>query len=200
MLGTAAARAVGAQQAADQDQDVLFYSSGTPIDFEKQRDSWLKAVADKLGVTPERVDKAMQDASKDIGLPSVLLAPLPMPPVPPIGAGTAGAFSIHIDDGRAVAAKTIGISEDQLRTELKPGKSIADVARARGVEPQVVADAMKAQRRADLDKAVADGKLPARIADQLKSHIDREIDQLIQLPGDRQFAIRLEHGVSIREP
>jgi hypothetical protein len=208
VLGSAAAHAVRAQQAAvpfneatsAPDRDVFIYSSGAPIDLAKQRANWLKSVADKLGLTPDRLDKAMQDAGKDLGLPPLLVAPMPFPIA---STPVAGSFSLKIDSGRAVGARAIGITEDQLRAELGPGKSITDIAQAHKVDPKVVAEAVQSQRRAELDKAVADGRLPADVAERLKSHLDREIDQIIQLPGlagDGQFAIRIEHAVTTREP
>lgn len=188
---------IGADQPATPvDQDVLVYSTGAPFELDTRREAWTKAVADKLGVTPERLRNAMQDASNDIGLPPLLVAPLP-------AAAARGAFSISIPSPFAAAAKAIGISEQDLHREQSGGKSIADVARARNVEPKVVADALKTQRRAELDKAVADGNLPREVADRLKSHVDAEIDHLMQLGGpggEGLFTIRLEQPVVNREP
>jgi hypothetical protein len=218
VLGAAAAHTVAAQQAADQlagaatdqialavDQnvtpangDVLFFSSGTPVDLGKRRTDWLKAVADKLGVTPDRVDIAMQDAAKEVGFP--------MPPVAPFPPGApAGAVSVQISSPFAAASKAIGISEDQLRKEQTGGKSIGDVAKAHNVDPKTVGDAIKAQRRADLDKAVAEGSLPKDAADRIKSHLDTEIDHLLQLGkvgvigADGVFSIHVEQSV-LKEP
>jgi transposase len=67
----------------------------------------------------------------------------------------------------------------------------------------VVADALKTERRAELDKAVAEGSLPREVADRLKSHVDTEIDHLMQLSGlggEGLFTIRLEQPVVNREP
>jgi hypothetical protein len=211
VLGAAAAHTVGAQQAADTaaagvtadqialgvnfdtaaapgNDDVVFFSSGSPVDLGKRRTDWLKAVADKLGVTPDRVDTAMQDAAKEVGFPMPLVAPFP-PGMP------AGAVSLQINSPFAAAAKAIGISEEQLRKEQTGGKSIADVAKAHNVDPKTVGDAIKAQRRVDLDKAVADGSLPKDAADRIKSHLDTEIDHLIQsgaIGGQGLFSIHIE--------
>jgi hypothetical protein len=218
VLGAAAAHTVGAQQAADGvaaqqaadqiavgvnldtaagpgNEDVLFYSSGTPVDIGKRRTDWLKAVAGKLGVTPDRVDTAMQDAAKEVGFPMPLVAPFP-PSMPP------GAFSLHIEAPFAAAAKAIGITEDQLRKEQTGGKSLADVAKAHNVDPKTVGEAIKTQRRADLDKAVADGSLPKAAADRIKSHLDSEIDHLLQvgaIGGQGLFTIHLEQS-GLKEP
>ncbi|MEZ5177996.1 MAG: hypothetical protein R2746_06840 [Acidimicrobiales bacterium] len=60
------------------------------------------------------------------------------------------------------AAKALGISADDLRTALRDGKSIADVAKEKGVDKQKVIDAMVAAAEARLDEAKA--ALPDRIA------------------------------------
>jgi hypothetical protein len=164
-------------------EDVLFFGGPPDAPLAGRRDAWLKAVADKLGVTPERLDQAIQDASKEVGLP-LLLPPAKLATGVPGEPGQSGTFSIRVDSDLATAAKAMGISEDQLRTEAA-NKSLTDVARAHNVDPKVVAEALKAQRRADIDKAVADGKLPSTFADRLKSHLDDEIDRLMRLPGFR---------------
>jgi hypothetical protein len=119
-----------------------------------------------------------------------------MPLVAPFPPGLpAGAVSVHIGSPFAAAAKAIGISEDQLRKEQTGGKSIADVAKAHNVDAKAVGDAIKAQRRADLDKAVADGSLPKEAADRIKSHLDTEIDHLVQggaIGGQGLFSIHVE--------
>jgi hypothetical protein len=186
--GAAAASAVAQQQQAAAEgvegvvvgttnDDVMFFSAGPPADLTERRQAWLKGVAGKLGVTPERLDQAIQDTAKEQGLPPPLVLPGPGLPI-----GAPGAFSVRIDAGFGAAAQALGISEDQLHKE-SVGKSLADVARAHNVDPKVVADALKAQRRADLEKAIADGKLPTQIADRLKANLDQEIDRLMQLPG-----------------
>ncbi len=208
VLGGAAVATVRAQQRPQVEpvarEDVLFLEG--PL--HERRDAWLKAVADKLGVTPERLDQAIQEASKEVGMPMPLLIP---PPNLGIGEpGEPGTFSIGIDsdpakpnaqarDGSAgwdlaTAAKAMGLTEEQLRKEAV-SKSLTDVAKAHNVDPNTVADALKAQRRADIDKAVADGKLPATFADRLKSRIDDEIERLMRLPGFRgNFIFRFERA------
>jgi hypothetical protein len=162
--------------------DVLFFADGLEVKLGERRQAWLNAVAGKLGVTPEKLDQAMQDVAKEQGFPNA--SPPLMVPFPPMPAeGLPGSFTLRIDTGFEAAAKAIGISEDQLKTESKQGKSLAEIAKAHNVDPKGVADALKAQRRTDIDKAVADGKLPADIATRLKAHLEEEIDRLIQLPG-----------------
>ena len=54
------------------------------------------------------------------------------------------------------AATAIGITADELKTELDAGKTIADVATEQGVAVQTVIDAIVADRTADITQRVTD--------------------------------------------
>lgn len=58
-------------------------------------------------------------------------------------------------DSLEAAAKALGISVEDLRTELKAGKSIADVAKEKDVDLQKVIDAIVADRKAHLEERIA---------------------------------------------
>jgi hypothetical protein len=64
-----------------------------------------------------------------------------------------------------VAADQLGMTEAELRAELRAGKSIADLAVAKGVDTQAISDAYLAQLEAELDAQVADGSLTQNQAD-----------------------------------
>src|SRR5690349_18648351 len=59
----------------------------------------------------------------------------------------------------ASAAAVIGITVEQLRTELATGLSIAQVAANHGSSGQAVIDALVAEAKAKLDAAVAAGRI-----------------------------------------
>ena len=86
-----------------------------------------------------------------------------------------GGFLGHRGDSLAAAAEAIGISEDDLRTALEDGQSIAQVAEAEGVDVQIVIDALVADATERLEAAI-DG-LPDRMAEV----VERE-----GLPGPRR--------------
>jgi hypothetical protein len=75
-----------------------------------------------------------------------------------------------------VAAQAIGITPQQLRTEL-PGKSLAQVAQAHGKNPADVATALKNAANQRIDAEVAAGELTADQAAQRKQTVDQHIDQ-----------------------
>jgi hypothetical protein len=195
VLGGAAFGAVAAQpqgpallpalSSAPGDEDMLHFTQMSPEQHAERHDAWLKLVAGKLGVTAEKLKQAMEEASKEVGIPpGHMVAPFP-----------AAGFRIQIDPGFGVAARALNITEDQLRKEWQ-GKSLADVAKEHNVDPRVVADALKAQRAAELDKAVAEGNLPAQMAERLKAHLDEEIEHFMNVPGVEGGGpgiIRFEH-------
>jgi hypothetical protein len=202
VIGSAATGAVLAQQQAagtpvNVKEDVLFFvEAGEPGTFDPaaKHDAWLKSVAGKLGVTSDKLQQAFTDASKDVGMPFAF------PPF--IGAPHAATFTLKIEPHFAAAARALGITEDQLKQEMRT-KSLADIARARGIDLKVVRDAIKAQRVAELDKAIADGKLPANMADRLKSHLDTEIEHQMNMrvpDGESRGILHFERAIAIREP
>jgi hypothetical protein len=67
--------------------------------------------------------------------------------------------------GLTVAAQALGIDASALRTELQSGKTLADVAKARGVDVQTVVDAIVADMKSHLAQAGADGHLTQAEAD-----------------------------------
>jgi len=91
----------------------------------------------------------------------------------------------------AVAADALGMTADELWAELKDGKSIADVANERGIDPQAVADAVGAGFAERLDQAVADGKITQEQADQKLSWMEeRALDLDSTFPfGGRGFGM-----------
>src|SRR5690606_13042960 len=61
------------------------------------------------------------------------------------------------------AAEALGMTEDELREELRDGRTIAEVAEARGVDVDAVVDAMVAAGTERLEDAIEE--LPERMRD-----------------------------------
>jgi ribosomal protein S20 len=85
------------------------------------------------------------------------------------------------------AAKALGVSTDDLRGQLRDGKTIAQVADDRNVDKQKVIDAMVADATDHIDQAVKDGKLTADQANERKSGLKDRITTLVNdgKPKDR---------------
>jgi hypothetical protein len=91
----------------------------------------------------------------------------------PMGMGPGG------DTLVSVAADKLGMKVTELLTELQNEKSIADVAKEKGVDTQTIVDAYVAQAKETLDQAVADGKITQKQADyQLEQMQTRVTEQL----------------------
>ncbi len=78
----------------------------------------------------------------------------------------------------AAAAEKLGMTEDELLTELQSGKSIADLAEEKGVDTEVISEAYLQLVKEDLDAQVADGTLTqeeadAKLAEMTKALPDR---------------------------
>ncbi|WP_435166757.1 hypothetical protein [Paenibacillus glycanilyticus] len=58
-------------------------------------------------------------------------------------------------------ATALNMTEDELKTELQAGKTIADIAEAKGVSTDSVVNALETAIHAQIDQAVTDGKLTA---------------------------------------
>lgn len=83
----------------------------------------------------------------------------------------------------ATVAKALGITEDELNTELQAGKSIADVAAEKDVAINTVVDAVVAEQETALKQAVTDGKLTQAQADQRLALLKTNLPTLFQLKG-----------------
>ena len=77
------------------------------------------------------------------------------------------------------AAKALGITTDDLRTALRGGKSIADVAKDKGVDVNKVIDALVADAQARIDEAKNGGKITPAQADRLQTNLKDRITALV---------------------
>ena len=84
------------------------------------------------------------------------------------------------------AATALGMTEDELRTALQDGSTIAEIAAEKGVELQTVVDAMLADLKTHLDEEVAAGDLTQEEADaKLAEVTERLTERLNQAPEVR---------------
>jgi hypothetical protein len=81
------------------------------------------------------------------------------------------------------AAGAIGISEDELRTALRSGQSIAQVAQSKGVDVQKVIDAVVADARNRIAAKVEAGDLTQAQADERLARLQQRVSDLVNRPG-----------------
>jgi polyhydroxyalkanoate synthesis regulator phasin len=80
----------------------------------------------------------------------------------------------------AVAAEELGMTAEQLVDELEAGKTIADVAKAKGVELKTIVDAFIAPRAEYLAELVADGRITQAQADEMLAHMREEAEEHLE--------------------
>jgi hypothetical protein len=154
-------------------------------------------VAKQQNVDVQTVIDAMAAAAKS-DITDIVNNPLPVPPKfeggftggPGFGFGLGhrggGFFGGKLD----AAAKALGITADQLMTDLGNGQSIADVAKAKNVDVNKVIDAMVSDAQSHIDAAVKDGHLTqdeaTKLKQDLKSHITDFVNNA-RPKGERHF-------------
>lgn len=82
-------------------------------------------------------------------------------------------------EGLDAAASALGVTADELRTDLQAGKSIAQVAQEKGVNLDDVKNAIVTEATGRIDQAVTDGKLTQEQADRAKAELGQHIDDLL---------------------
>jgi hypothetical protein len=85
---------------------------------------------------------------------------------PERGPGGPGGHHGRGHRGGQAAAEALGMTTDELRTELESGKTLGQVADERGVDRQALVDAMVADLKTHLDEEVAAGEHTQEEADQ----------------------------------
>jgi polyhydroxyalkanoate synthesis regulator phasin len=145
-------------------------------------------VAKQQNVDVQTVIDAMTAAAKS-DITDMVNNPLPVPPkFPDFRDGLKGpGFGFHFggmkEDKLGAAAKALGITADELIQDLRDGKSIADVAKAKNVDVSKVIDAIVSDAQSKLDAAVKDGDLTQDEANTLKSDLKNRITDLVNNAG-----------------
>lgn len=140
-------------------------------------------VAKQQNVDVQTVIDAMAAVAKS-DITDMVNNPLPAPPSFAGGKGGPGFGIGHRGGGMLgnkldAAAKALGITADQLMTDLRNGQSIADVAKAKSVDVNKVIDAMVSDAQSGIDAAVKDGHLTQDEATNLKKDLKSHITDLV---------------------
>ncbi len=188
VLGLVAVGAIALAQDSDSGSD-------GPFDFATR---FREALANILGISVEEYDAAVEKAQDQVVDEAVAegwlteeqaeLLRWRMDQAPGFGMrGMGRGFGRHGwgiggflgDNLLSIAADKLNMKLTELLTELQDGKSIADVAKEKGVDTQTIVDAYLAQLKENLDKAVADGRITQKQADyMLQQAEERVTDQL----------------------
>lgn len=108
--------------------------------------------------------------------------------------GRSGAYGYSLGEKGAfeAAAKALNLTTAELQTQLKAGKSIADVATDKKVDIKTVKDAVLASIKADLGTRVKDGKLTQAQADTRYQAAVDQVEKLVnaRFTGQGKFGKR----------
>ncbi|MDQ2677773.1 MAG: hypothetical protein M3Y51_03440 [Actinomycetota bacterium] len=81
--------------------------------------------------------------------------------------------------GGEAAAAALGISVDELRTALRDGRSIAEIAASKGVSIDTVIAAIVAERTATIEEKVASGHLTPEQADEKLARLTERVTEMV---------------------
>ena len=98
----------------------------------------------------------------------------------------------------AAAAKYLGLSEADLRSQLSDGQSLADVAKAQSKDLDGLKTAILDAAKADLDKAVAAKKLTQSEADDILAKLKSHVSDLVNAKPGAGPAFRGRHRAGPR--
>jgi ribosomal protein S20 len=109
------------------------------------------------------------------------------------GFGARGAFGPgHLGGGPlmrsfSAAASYLGMSQDELRSELASGKTLAQIAKDKGKSVDGLVQALVKDAEAKIDAAVTSGRLTKDQAAKAKSMLEQAVTALVngKLPGDK---------------
>jgi polyhydroxyalkanoate synthesis regulator phasin len=82
-----------------------------------------------------------------------------------------------------VSANKIGVSVDELKTAVKGGQSVADVATAHTVDPASVEQAIVDAATSKIDEAAANGRLTEQQASALKDRVPEMANRFVNHKG-----------------
>jgi polyhydroxyalkanoate synthesis regulator phasin len=103
----------------------------------------------------------------------------------PRGPGGPGGRHGHPGFDGEVLAGLLGIDVETLRSDLRSGQTVAEIAAAQGVDVQTVIDSLVAEAKAHLDLSVESGRLTQDEADARLTDVTERITDFVNngLPG-----------------
>jgi methylphosphotriester-DNA--protein-cysteine methyltransferase len=179
----------------------LVGTSAALADDAPKQPALIDAVAAKLGLTPAQLQaafKAVLVERIDAKVAAGALTPEQAAKLKErianaqgLGLGARKAFGKQakaFKQGKIAKAKKLGpvatllkMTREELRAELKAGKSLTEVAAAKGVSKSDLVNAMTQPAKDRLAKAVAAGKLTQARADQMLQKLTERVTKLVDL-------------------
>jgi polyhydroxyalkanoate synthesis regulator phasin len=175
--------------------------AATQLSPKQESQTVLNDAAKELGVSPSELSAAIQSALEKRVDAAVAAGRLTKEqgddlkqriesgdfPLFGFGPGPGGFEHHEMFGGLDAAAAYLGLSEDELRTQLESGKSLADVAKAKGKSVDGLVAALVADAKKHLDEEVAEGHLTKSQAEQLLSRLEDGIRAMLN--GERPHIV-----------
>jgi polyhydroxyalkanoate synthesis regulator phasin len=170
--------------------------AATQLSPKQESQAVLNDAAKELGVSPSELSSALRNAlekridgavaagrlTKEQGdelKQRVESGDFPLFGVPGFAPGHGGFEHHAMLGGLDPAATYLGVTEDELRSELESGKSLADVAKAKGKSVDGLVDALVADAKKHLDEEVSEGDLTQGQADEILSRLENGIRAMV---------------------
>ncbi|MCH7998657.1 MAG: hypothetical protein IIA91_04130 [Chloroflexi bacterium] len=149
--------------------------------------TFLSRVAEKLGVSEEEVETAIDEARTESIDEAVAEGRLTEEQAErlqergfPFAGGRMGKGCGQVKDA---AAEVLGMTQEELKDELKDGNSLAEVAEAQGMSVEDFKAALLDQVQAQLGVLVADGDFTQEQADDIFQRTEENIDSILSGEG-----------------
>ena len=170
--------------------------AATQLSPKQESQAVLNDAASQLGVSPSELSAALKSAVEKRIDAAVAAGQITkaqgdemkqriesgdFPPfgMPGFGPGP-GAFEHHeIFGGLDAAATYLGLSEDELHSQLESGKSLAGIAESKGKSVDGLVEALAADAKKHLDEEVSEGHLTQAQADEMLSHLEQGIRAMV---------------------
>jgi polyhydroxyalkanoate synthesis regulator phasin len=154
----------------------------------------LNDAAGRLGVEPEELSAALEDAIAARIDAAVAAGELTQEQADRIkerleqgglplfgpGFGHHGPMGMHLRHGLDEAATYLGLSEEELRESLRSGETLAEIATGQGKTAEGLTQAMVDAATADLEQAVADGRLTEEQKQEILEDLPERIAAIVQ--------------------
>jgi len=166
--------------------------AATQLSPQQANQAVLNDAAGQLGVTPSELSAALRSALEkrvDAAVAAGRITKaqgdemkqrIESGDVPLFGLGGPGEFGHHdFFHGLDAAATYLGVSEDELQSQLESDKTLADIAKAKGKDADGLVDALVADAKNHLDEEVQEGDLTQSQAGAMLARIRQGITAMV---------------------
>jgi uncharacterized lipoprotein YajG len=94
-----------------------------------------------------------------------------------------GGHGMRIGAGLDEVASIIGITQDELRTQLRSGKTLAEIAKSKGISQDALVSKLVAAAKTRLAAEVKAGRLTQARADEITKNLESRITEMVTHTG-----------------